>query len=73
MKDPLSTRFELRSPNPKSNTYLVLASSYLAMLDGISAALKAKESKELEASLSKNGEDDFYLERIGHIKVKKCI
>jgi glutamine synthetase len=65
MKDPLSTRFELRSPNPKSNTYLVLASSYLAMLDGISAALKAKKSpKELEASLSKKyGEDDFYLEK----------
>jgi glutamine synthetase len=65
MKNPLSTRFELRSPNPKSDTYLVLASAYLAMLDGINAALNAKKtSKELEASLSKQaGDTDFYLEK----------
>ncbi len=65
MKNPLATRFELRSPNPKSDTYLVLASSYLAMLDGIAAALEAKKTpKELEASLSKEaGADDFYLEK----------
>lgn len=64
IKNPLSTRFELRSPNPKSNTYLVLASSYLAMLDGITAAVTAQKTpKELEASLSKGaGEEDFYLE-----------
>lgn len=64
IKNPLSTRFELRSPNPKSDTYLVLASSYLAMLDGISAVLSAKKTpKELEVSLSKKaGEEDFYLE-----------
>ncbi|MEL7655074.1 MAG: glutamine synthetase [Bacillota bacterium] len=65
IKNPLATRFELRAPNPKSDTYLVLASSYLAMLDGISAALAAKKTpKELEASLSKNaGDEDFYLEK----------
>ena len=65
MKNPLSTRFELRAPNPKSDTYLVLACSYLAMLDGITAALTAKKTpKELEASLSKQaGEEDFYLEK----------
>lgn len=65
MKNPLSTRFELRSPNPKSDTYLVLAASYLAMLDGITAALVSKKTpKELEASLSKKaGEEDFYLEK----------
>lgn len=64
-KNPLSTRFELRSPNPKSDTYLVLACSYLAMLDGITAALTNKKTpKELEASLSKQaGEEDFYLEK----------
>lgn len=64
-KNPLSTRFELRAPNPKSDTYLVLACSYLAMLDGITAALTAKKSpKELEASLSKQaGDEDFYLEK----------
>ncbi len=65
IKNPLSTRFELRSPNPKSDTYLVLASTYLAMLDGITAALKEKKDpKELEASLSKKaGDYDFYLEK----------
>jgi glutamine synthetase len=63
-KNPLSTRFELRSPNPKSNTYLVLATAFLAMLDGIKAALESeKTSKELEAILSKeHDEESFYLE-----------
>ena len=62
--NPLATRFELRSPNPKSNTYLVLAASYMAMLDGIKAALEAeKSSEELERSISKGfGEPDFYLD-----------
>ena len=65
MKNSLSTRFEVRSPNPKSNTYLTIAASYLAMLDGIKACLKAgKSCLELEKSLSKRyGEDDFYLEK----------
>ena len=40
MGNKLATRFELRSPNPKSNTYLVLAASYMAMLDGIKEALE---------------------------------
>ena len=62
--NPLATRFELRAPNPKSNTYLVLAASYMAMLDGISAALtNHKTPKELEKSISKKlGEEDFYLD-----------
>jgi glutamine synthetase len=65
MNNPLATRFELRSPNPKSNTYLVCASAYMAMLDGIKAVLEAgKTSKELEASISKEyGAEDFYLEK----------
>lgn len=65
LRNPLATRFELRAPNPKSNTYLVAASSYMAMLDGIKAALENKKtSKELEASLSKAyGDKDFYLEK----------
>ncbi len=63
-KSPMSTRFELRAPNPKSNTYLVIAASYLAILDGIKAVLAAgKTPAELERSLSKKrGEADFYLE-----------
>ena len=41
----MSTRFELRSPNPKTNKYLVLATSYLAMLDGIEACLKHQNTQ----------------------------
>jgi glutamine synthetase len=63
--NPLATRFELRSPNPKSNTYLVLATVYMAMLDGIKAALEGKKtSKDLLAILSKKyGEEVYYLEK----------
>lgn len=65
MNNPLATRFELRSPNPKSNTYLIFATGYMAMLDGIKAALENKMTpSELEKSISKKaGEEDFYLER----------
>ena len=65
MTNPLATRFELRSPNPKSNTYLVIAASYMAMLDGIRAAAEAgKTPADLEKSISKKkGDEDFYLEK----------
>ena len=65
LKNPLSTRFELRSPNPHTNTYLIIGATYLVMLDGIRAALEAgKTPAELEASISKKyGEKDFYLEK----------
>jgi glutamine synthetase len=63
-RNPLATRFELRAPNPKSNTYLVISAAYMAMLDGIKAALEeGKTSQELYASISKRyGEEDFYLD-----------
>ncbi len=63
--NPFSTRFELRSPNPKSNTYLVIASAYMAMLDGIRAVLKeGRTPEELEKEISKDyGEEGFYLEK----------
>ena len=63
--NPLSTRFELRAPNPRSNTYLVIAASYMAMLDGIKAVVEAgKTSEELEKAISKEyGEEAFYLEK----------
>lgn len=65
LNSPLATRFELRAPNPKSNTYLVIAASYMAMLDGIKAICNAgKTSKELAESISKEyGKEDFYLEK----------
>ncbi|MDD6920251.1 MAG: glutamine synthetase [Eubacteriales bacterium] len=59
-----ATRFELRGPCPTANTFLIIGSAYMAMLDGIRAVLENnKESKDLEQSLSKAmGEEDFYLE-----------
>ncbi|MCF0151545.1 MAG: glutamine synthetase [Firmicutes bacterium] len=65
IQSPAATHFELRSPNPKSNTYLVLASSLVCMLDGINACLRAeKDPVALERSLSKEyGREDFYLEK----------
>lgn len=64
MNNPLATRFELRAPNPKSNTYLVLAASQMAMIDGIKHALEhEKTPAELERSISKAyGDKDFYLD-----------
>ncbi len=61
----MATRFELRSPNPRSNTYLVIAAGYMAMLDGIKAALEAGKSPAdlLESISKKYGEEDFYLEK----------
>lgn len=63
--NPLATRFEVRSPNPHTNTYLTLAALYQAMLDGIKAVAKSgKSSKELEKEFSKAaGEESFYLEK----------
>ncbi len=62
---PKSLRFELRSPNPLSNKYLVIAGCYQTMLDGIKsiADLKQFDTKLLEAELSKAPSDKgFYLE-----------
>ena len=39
LDNPYATRFELRACNPYTNTYLVLAAIYSAVLDGIKAAM----------------------------------
>lgn len=63
LNNPLATRFELRACNPYTNTYLVLAAIYSAVLDGVKATI-GKTTKECEAELSKSaGEDGFYLEK----------
>lgn len=65
LNNPLATRFEVRSPNPHSNTYLVIATLYQTMLDGIKYALKDnKTSQALEAEFKKSyGEKTDYLEQ----------
>jgi len=64
VNNPMATRFEVRSPNVYTNTYIALAVLYLAALDGIKACVKAGKSlKELEKEISKKyGEEGFYLE-----------
>lgn len=64
-ENPKTLRFELRSPNPLSNAYLVIAGCYQTMLHGIKAVAKSKlTTKELEKELSKDiGEESFYLDK----------
>lgn len=63
--NPLATRFEVRVPNPTTNTYLATAAIYQAMLDGIKAVISSgKSNEELEKEFSKSaGEEGFYLEK----------
>jgi glutamine synthetase len=60
-----ATRFELRAPNPHSNTYLVLAGVYQAMLDGIKAVVQNNFTADQALSeLSKPyGQAGIYLEK----------
>ena len=63
LKNPMATRFELRACNPYTNTYLVLAACYSAILDGVRYAIE-KSSVDLLTELSKKaGQDGFYLEK----------
>ena len=63
--NPKATRFELRAPNPFTNTYLCVSCLYLTALDGIEYALKSgKSAADLLAELSKKpGEEADYLEK----------
>ncbi|MGE5631681.1 MAG: hypothetical protein ACM3TR_11365 [Caulobacteraceae bacterium] len=65
MDNDLATRFEVRSPNPNTNTFLALAAFYQSMLDGVITVAEAgKTTKELEAEISKKPEaHGFYLEQ----------
>ena len=75
LSSPMATRFELRSPNPHSNTYLVMAASYMAMLDGIIYATdNNKTDAELLKELSKQpGEKADYLEESRAYRTEKNI
>lgn len=75
LNSPMATRFELRSPNPHSNTYLVMAASYMAMLDGIIyAAENNKSEDDLLKELSKKpGEAADYLENSRAYRTEKNI
>ena len=64
LNNPLATRFELRAPNPLSNTYLVIAGLYQTMLHGIKAVAESGlTTSELEKEISKEvGVESFYLD-----------
>ncbi len=63
--NPKATRFELRAPNPFTNTFLAASMLYLTALDGIRYAVTSgKTPAELLAEISKKpGEDADYLEK----------
>ncbi|MBU5486298.1 glutamine synthetase [Clostridium sp. MSJ-11] len=65
LQNSLATRFELRSPNPHTNTYLAIATLYLTMLDGIKYAIENNRSQDdLLIELSKNPDEEVsYLEK----------
>ena len=62
--NPKATRFELRAPNPFTNTYLAASCLFLSSLDGITYAVTSgKTPAELLAELSKKpGDKADYLE-----------
>ncbi len=63
LKNPMATRFELRACNPYTNTYLVLAAVYSAVLDGIKAAVNHSTEELLNELSKKAGQEGFYLEK----------
>ncbi len=64
-QSPLSTRFELRSPNPHTNVYVSLGAIYQCAFDGIDYAISNnKHPQELEKEFCKPfGEESQYLEK----------
>jgi glutamine synthetase len=63
--NPLATRFEVRAPNPHTNTYLALAAFYQTMFDGMAwAARSGRTAGQLQEDFSKKpGEPHPYLEQ----------
>jgi glutamine synthetase len=62
---PLATRFEVRAPNPHTNTYLAVSAFAQAMLDGMGwAAGSGRSARELQEDFSKEpGVAHAYLEK----------
>lgn len=58
-ENPMATRFELRSPNPHTNTFIAISTLLLCMMDGIRFAVEnGKDEAFLLNELSKKPEDD---------------
>lgn len=63
VRNPRATRFELRACNPYTNTYIVLAAIYSAVLDGVKATIGRKTTGLLVELSKKAGEQGYYLEK----------
>lgn len=60
-ENPASTRFEVRAPNPHTNSYLAMSAFLLAMLDGIKYST-GKSAADLDSEIhKKQGEPSGYL------------
>ena len=73
--NPKATRFELRAPNPFTNTYLAVSCLYLTALDGVKYAVNCgKTPDELLKELSKTaGEDADYLQKEREYRCEKNV
>jgi glutamine synthetase len=63
LQNPLSTRFELRSPNPHTNSYIALAGIYMSIIDGIKYAAAKSEDLLLRELSKKYNDTAEYLEQ----------
>lgn len=71
---PMSNRFELRSPNPHNNVYLILSACYQAIRDGLWQAAMKLSLEELEREFSKKeGEEALYLDKGRQYRSEKNI
>lgn len=73
--NPKATRFELRAPNPFTNTYLAVSCLYLTALDGVKYAVNCgKTPDELLKELSKTAEEDAdYLQKEREYRCEKNV
>lgn len=61
-ENPLSVRFEVRAPNPHTNTYLAVTAFYLGMLDGMRHAAGRDQSVLYREITKKCGDKTGYLQ-----------
>ncbi|MBN2260381.1 MAG: glutamine synthetase [Clostridiales bacterium] len=76
IENPYATRFELRSPNPSTNTYLTVSAIVQAMIDGFEATIVNKDmtAKELLAELNKStNESAVYLKQEREFRSEKDV
>ncbi len=62
-ESPYSVRFEVRAPNPHTNTYLAAAAFFIAMLDGIMATARVDSQLLLKELKKEPGQPADYLEQ----------